>query len=217
MLAFAAAWLDWRSANSLSWHDREELLFSNLATSFYCTPSQCYCEIEHVVAAQFSSSLRLESLRSVNPWRRRCERHWLFLQDAHPGALEAPIRACAEPQSMRREEQEEPTETDGVKKNLLWASKPFCGMLTGLMQLLSLAVGGDQTIESLQELMENAEFATIDRSISMLQAHRTQGAVACFSCPVWRRKEWSGAINHPSAERRRCAWESLTLKVYFHG
>ena len=59
---------------------------------------------------------------------------------------------------MRREEQEEPTETDGVKKNLRWASKR----------------GGDQTI--LQELMENALFATIDRSISMLQAHRTGGA-----------------------------------------
>ena len=51
------------------------------------------------------------------------------------------------------------------------------GMISGLMDLLSQATGGDSVVDGAKELIENAEAASIDRSISMLQAHRSCGGL----------------------------------------
>ena len=49
------------------------------------------------------------------------------------------------------------------------------GMISSGMDLLGQAIGGDSILEGVQELIDNADVASIDKSISMLQAHRSDG------------------------------------------
>ena len=52
-------------------------------------------------------------------------------------------------------------------------SEVFRGAASGMLDLLSQALGGDSMADGMKELLDNAEAASIDKSISMLQAHRT--------------------------------------------
>ena len=46
------------------------------------------------------------------------------------------------------------------------------GLVEGLLELLSQATGGATGVDELKEIVANAEAATINRSIEMLQSHR---------------------------------------------
>ena len=47
------------------------------------------------------------------------------------------------------------------------------GMISTAMDLVGQAIGGDSILEGLQELVDNADVASIDKCIAMLQAHRS--------------------------------------------
>ena len=52
-------------------------------------------------------------------------------------------------------------------------SEVFRSAASGMLDLLSQAVGGDSMADGMKELLDNAEAASIDKSICMLQAHRS--------------------------------------------
>ena len=47
------------------------------------------------------------------------------------------------------------------------------GLFEGLLDLLSKAAGGDSFVAALKDLVSNADRGIINRSIGMLQSHRT--------------------------------------------
>ena len=76
--------------------------------------------------------------------------------------------------TAKKEDNEQEVDQLGLEKPPLEVLR---GMISGLMDLLSQATGGDSVVEGVKELIENAEAASIDRSISMLQAHRSCGGL----------------------------------------
>ncbi|CAL1151385.1 unnamed protein product [Cladocopium goreaui] len=82
-------------------------------------------------------------------------------------------RGDEEVKSEEKEEEEKKDEAAGSLEKLPSIFRTVRGIVEGLLDTISQALGGENVLDSIKEVISNAESGTIHRAIASLQSHRS--------------------------------------------